>query len=229
MFRAIDRHFAGSISVADERAMRAHVSGCDACRGYYDRHVIVEAALGGLGAQRRLAVGLGLRAGRASRWLAPAMCAAAACVVLVAWRLADAPAMVERGGQIDDIAGFRVRDQVPLSRAGAIARDDEVSFAYRAGRDHGFLAVFARDDAGRVYWYFPAWTDPHTAPSAVAIRASADLVELPEAIRHDIAGTRLWIYAAFLDRPWTTVEIESRLAGSAPGEPVEIERVVAPR
>jgi hypothetical protein len=229
MYPAIDRHFAGAISVGDERAMRAHVTVCDRCRDYYRRHAVAEIAVGGLGAQRRLAVGLGLRARRLPRWLAPAMLAATACVAIVAWRLAAVPVMAERGGRTDDIAGFRVRDQLPLSRAREIARADELSFAYRASGDHRYLAVFARDDAGHVYWYFPAWTDPHSVPAAVPIRAAGDLVELPEAVRHDVAGTRLWIYAAFVDRPWTTLEIEAQLAGSAPGAPVMVERVVAPR
>jgi hypothetical protein len=226
MFAMIDRHFAGRISVADERAMRDHVASCEACRGRYRRHLVVEALdPDALGTQRRLAVGLGLRPRRRARWLVPAVLAFAAWALVVGGRGGSHHDMTARGGGRDDVVGFRVRDGAVL--AGAISRDDELSFAYRATGAHGFLAVFAIDVAGRVYWYYPAWTDAGTAPAAVAIHASPDLVELPEAIRHDLHAGALWIYAAFLDRPWTTVEIEARVV--APGVPVVLDGVVAPQ
>jgi hypothetical protein len=135
--------------------------------------------------------------------------------------------MTERGGARDDVVGFRVRDQAVLAHVGGIAAGDELSFAYRATGDHGYLAVFAIDDTRHVYWYYPAWPDPRSVPAAIAIHATPDLVELPEAIRHDLHPGPLWVYTAFLDRPWTTLEIEARVA--APGAPVVLDGPVAPR
>src|SRR5262249_3337052 len=119
MFAAIDRHFAGRISVADERRMRDHVAGCDACRGRYRRHLVAEAVdpSRALGAQRRLAVGLGLRALRRRRWLVPAIMAAAACVAIATWRGGTRDEMTARGGERDDVVGFRVRDRTVLGDA----------------------------------------------------------------------------------------------------------------
>src|SRR5262245_4374923 len=84
--RAIDRHFAGTISVAGERTLRAHLPGCDACRVYYRRHLVVEATLpGALGAERRLARGLGIAA-PARRWVPAAMVAVGALAAVLALR-----------------------------------------------------------------------------------------------------------------------------------------------
>src|SRR5262249_22412971 len=102
-------------------------------------------------------------------------------------------------------------------------------FAYRSTGEHAYLAVFAVDDRGRVYWYFPAWSDGHHPPAAIPIQRSDRLVELPEAVRQDLAGDRLWLYAAFVDRPWITPEIEARAAVASPGGPILLDDWIAPR
>jgi hypothetical protein len=229
----IDRHFAGTISVAAERAMREHVGTCDACRRYYQRHLLLEQVVAEpIGPERRLAIGLGLRR-RSRSWLpvtAAATLALAGVLIVVSVSRPDRIAMTERGAQTaDTVVGFRIRggDHQPVARLGELAPDDELAFAYAASGEHRYLAVFGIDDAGRFYWYFPAWTDAAHVPAAIRVEPAPSLVELSEAIRHDLRGHRLWIYAAFLDRAWTTVEIEAR--APAPGDPIMLDAPVAPR
>src|SRR5881394_1442078 len=61
---AIDAHFRGRPASGAERRMRQHVSGCAACRSYYERHLLLAAADPGaaLPPHERLARGLGLAA-----------------------------------------------------------------------------------------------------------------------------------------------------------------------
>ena len=228
--RAIDRHFAGTIAVRAERALREHLPDCGACDAYYRRHLVLEAMTpGALGAQRRIARSLGLAPRR--RWaihLAVAT-AFAAAVVLVALRPQDDVTMTARGAHpASELVAYQIHGHGHAELREAMAPGDELSFAYRNLAGKPYLLVFAVDDTRRVYWYYPAWTDPARAPTALAISSSNELVELPEAIRHDIAGTSLAIYAAFVTRPWSTVEVEARAAGVAFGGAIELEAPIAP-
>lgn len=236
--KGIDRHFAGTISRDAERDMRAHVGDCETCRRYYHRHLVLEAVTATpRGPEQRLAIGLGLRR-RSRGWLpvaVPALVAAAAMIVVIAIRpgkTSTSPGdddMTARGNA-DSVVGFRIRgtDHEPVGHVSTVSPDDELAFAYAASGDHRFLAVFGVDDVGRFYWYFPAWTDAQRVPSAIRVEPTTQLVELSEAVRHDLrASHHLWIYAAFLDRPWTTVEIEAH--ASRPGTAMMLEGRVEPR
>jgi len=227
--RAVDRHFAGTISIARERALRSHLGGCEPCRRRYHRHLILEAALPrALGARRRLARGLGLAHRR--RVLPALLLIATTCAFALVMRSGTTPEVTARGASLGDgVVGFRIRGatHAELQPADELAPADELSFAYRSSGEHGYLLVFAVDARGRVYWYYPAWIAPGAPPAAIAIRPAPELVELPEAIRHDVTADRLWIYAAFVDRPWTTAEVEARIG--AGGGPILLDRPIAPR
>jgi hypothetical protein len=138
--------------------------------------------------------------------------------------------MTARGAApASELVAYQIRGERHGELHDAMARDDELSFAYRNLAVKPYLLVFGVDDTHRIYWYYPAWPDPGRVPSAIPIAASREqLVELPEAIRHDIAGTSLSIYAAFVTRPWTTVEVEARAAGVAFGAPIHLETPIAP-
>jgi len=249
MCSAIDRHFAGTISRDAERAMRRHLDDCTACRRYYHRQLIVESALGPpIGVKDRLAIGLGLRT-RSRRWApmtAAATLALAALVIALAVRplsrrdasarddLSDAPTPIQTAemtarGSNDAVVAFRIRgsEHEPVGHLASIAATDELAFAYAASGTHPYLAVFGVDESGQFYWYFPAWLDAKTVPTVLHVAPTEQLVELSEAVRHDLRGHHLWIYAAFLDRPWTTVEIEAR--AGRPGAAITIDRPIEPR
>lgn len=87
--------------------------------------------------------------------------------------------------------------------------EQELAFAFRNPDAHRFLMVFARDTAGRVYWYHPSWTDPASDPSAISIPPGDTLRELPEAISHPLAPGALTLHAVFLESPLTVKQMEA--------------------
>ena len=219
--RLVDLHFSLRIAPEGERALRAHLGGCDACRGRYRRQLLL-ARLdpGAASAQERLGRGLGLRSpARRRHWLALIGATAAAAAALAFWPRADAD-FTPRGtpASLPAVVVYRIDGGGSAQPAGrAIAPSDELAFAYRNPQGRKFILVFGVDEHQHVYWYHPAWTDAAQDPAAVPIRAGADLTELSEAIAHPIDGTRLTIRAVLLDRPVRVREVEDRLArGSTP-------------
>jgi hypothetical protein len=224
----VDRHFRGRISPEREQRLRQHLPDCPSCKARYERHLLASKLAGGLDRADRLAIGLGLpRPSAAQRGWAPAslsvLALAAAGIAVFAlagrWRGAEPVAsdeFVARGGPATtaprpSLEVFRVDARGSQSVVGGyIHAADELAFAY--GNPSGFrrLALFGADDAGRIYWYFPAWRDPKEDPVALPIE-KGDHRELPEAIRHDYQGSRLRVVALFLDQAVSVRTIEKHV------------------
>lgn len=241
--RLIDRHFAGRLSRRGERALRARLPEDEAARAYYERRqLLARLDPRALSAEQRLARGLGLGpAPRPARslllWGATGAALAGGLVaVLVSqglpgWGTGRPQHPAEHGG-----SGFTARGSATVlpvleiftvtggARAApvgdGITRGAELGFAYRNPRRRAYLLLFALDNARRVYWYHPAFTDPRSDPVAVAISKAEGLHELGEAIAHDYRGSTLAVHALFSDRPWTVRAIEAALrrANRAPDE-----------
>jgi hypothetical protein len=106
---------------------------------------------------------------------------------------------------------YRVDQQgAQVAVGGWIQAADELAFAY--GNPGGFrrLAVFGADDSGKIYWFFPAWTDPREDPLALPIEKSAHR-ELPEAIGHVYRGRRLRVVGLFLNQAVSVRTIEKHV------------------
>jgi hypothetical protein len=112
-----------------------------------------------------------------------------------------------------------------VDEGGEIPERAELAFAYRNPEGYERLMVFAVDEAGRIYWFHPAWTHAADDPRAIAIAATGDLVELREAVRHPFAPGRLWVHTLFLregaDVP-SVRAIEQLVGSQRPGEPVAL-------
>ncbi|QDE72179.1 hypothetical protein BHS09_37315 [Myxococcus xanthus] len=230
----VDRHFSGRIAPLDERRMREHLPDCAHCRERYERQLLLARMdPSAPDARTRLARGLGLGAsalprpeGRASDaranaphwWHLALVPVAVACLTMLVVRLPSAAT---------DDTGFTARG---AGNAAAQARllayavtpgghttllgptlrpEQELAFAFRNPDAHRFLMVFARDTAGRVYWYHPSWADPASNPSAIPIPDGDTLRELPEAISHPLAPGALTLHAVFLESPLTVRQMES--------------------
>jgi hypothetical protein len=228
----IDRHFAGRIRARAERRLREHLPGCPACRSYYARHLLLaQLDPSALDSRDRLARGLGIRSARPTAgpvgWLALATLAALLLVVLL-WptRVAppgdEAPGFTARGGAAPttELLVYRVGQGLV---EGEILSTDELAIAYRNEACRRRLMVFGVDDRGAVYWYHPAWQDPAANPTAIPIRSGPGIHELPEAVKHEIRGSRLTIHGIFLDRPLTVRQVEQMIPGIRPGEPLGLE------
>ncbi|MGH7435077.1 MAG: zf-HC2 domain-containing protein [Polyangiaceae bacterium] len=227
----IKRHFAGALPPRDERALRNHLPGCDACRDLYGRHVLL-ARLDpkALPAEERIARGLGLRAAPATVPMRLAVTvAAAAAVALVVSRM---PARSTEGfssrGHVaaqtptSRLFVYDVPRGAPPSLAGDVVHGgDELAFAYENGAAKRRLAVFGVDEHGHVYWFYPAWTREDDDPVAVPIETGPGRHELPEAVLQRFDGEHLQIHGVFVDDPVSVRQIEA-LVHDDPQGPIRI-------
>lgn len=225
----VDRHFSGRIHPTDERRMREHLPSCATCRDQYERHLLLARLTpGALDARTRLGRGLGVAVREERLPWRPALAAlAVACVALLMVRVVP-------GRDASSVEGFTPRgsgqaeasrlmvyavgaDGVPAPVGEALDARQELAFAYRNPDARRYLLVFGVDEAGRVYWYHPSWTDPEANPRAVPIHAGDALWELPEAISQPLAAGRLTVHGVFLDEPMTVRELEAGLAAAGDG------------
>jgi len=149
-----------------------------------------------------------------------ALAAAAALVLVVIHSGPPEDEFLPKGGATAEAARwagvevYRVRGGQAVRVEQTIAPSDGLAFAYRNGgkRPFPFLMVFAVDAQGQTFWFFPAWTDPLSAPQSIAVAATKDAIELPEVVRHDLAPGPLVVHALFSRRPFTVAEVERNLA-----------------
>jgi hypothetical protein len=220
----IDAHFAARISPEKERVLRGHLAECPTCRAYYERHLLVAAVDPTVPSpQERLAAGLGISPARRSARAWPLVGATAVAVALwVLFSLSRAKPSGEyaaRGPAPDAPAAFyvyRVDPPERLAPHGAmLGATAELEFAYTNGAGFRHLLVFGVDEHRHVYWYYPEWTRPDTDPHGIDINAGRGLVELRQAIRHDLDGDRLTIHALFTNDDASVREVERRIADAA--------------
>ncbi len=214
----VDRHFDGNISARDERAMREHLPGCDSCRWYYGRHLVLSRldprALTG---EDRVARGLGLGRPRTPRVLPfTAAVAVAATVALIAHQRSPTAGFEARGKVAPTPASRIVVYDVPPNGAPSRASEsigprDALAFAYENGAGKKRLMVFGADEHGHVYWFYPAYEREDEDPRAIPIEADARRHDLPDAVSHSFDGARLSVRALFLDAPASVRQIEALL------------------
>ncbi|MCP3137171.1 anti-sigma factor [Pyxidicoccus xibeiensis] len=229
----VDRHFSGSIRPRDEQRMREHLPGCPTCRERYERQLLLSRLdPRAMDARTRLARGLGFEAREpVSPWRLALVPVAVACLALLMVRIPWSGTRTGEEGFTARGAGTAVTDARLLVYAvepgggtsllgPSLRPEQELAFAFRNPDAHRFLMVFARDAAGRVYWYHPSWTDPATNPEAIAIPPGSTLRELPEAISHPLEPGPLTLHAVFLDAPLTVRQMETLLSEERPLEDV---------
>ena len=232
MTARVDRHFARALDPAGERAMREHLPTCAECRTRYDKQLLLEQLdPDAAGPQARLASGLGLGEARPlARRIAPltGAIAVAAMLAFVVTRPSGLPVdagFTARGGgdggdaaaQASYVVVYRRGADAGASRAGdTIRRDDELTFTYGNPLGKRYLMVFGVDEGRRVFWYYPAWTDPKANPTSVSVAPGTGA--LPDAVRHELEGSKLEIHAVFTDAPLTVAAAESILRGGPAGQ-----------
>lgn len=233
---SVDRHFAGRIRPADERAMREHLPTCVRCRTYYERRLLLSGVLPPrLPAEERLAIGLGLKGqGLVRSWAWPTAvlgaCAAALVLLFLLPRMPfSSPAgLLSRGPHSRQspihLTIYRLSPgQAPQRIQQGIAASDELAFAYENQSDYKWLMIFGADEQKNIYWYYPAYRDPGQNPGSIAIQARPGVHELPEAIQHDLKGSSLRITALFTHQPLTVKEAEKLILSRAgPDDPLPV-------
>jgi hypothetical protein len=105
-------------------------------------------------------------------------------------------------------------------RAGNVMHAGEsLAFTYTnpASVGDGWLMVFARDAAGHVYWFWPAWDNGADDPQSVPAQATGAPVELREAVRHDLTTGPLTVVGLFTPKPLHVKEVEAAIATGLDG------------
>ncbi len=113
----------------------------------------------------------------------------------------------------------------PAALGDRLYKSDYLIFAYTnlGGEPYEYLMIFAVDEAGRVYWFHPAYSQEGEDPASIRISKGADGVELKEKIRHEFSGGRLWIYGLFTNQPLRVSAVENLVKGVSPGERIPAE------
>ena len=109
---------------------------------------------------------------------------------------------------------------VPRLAHQAIARGDELAFAYANPAAKPFLMIFGVDEHRHVYWFHPAWLSGQAPPVAVRVALGPGPHELPDAIHQTFDGQRLAVYAAFLDHALDVATVEAAVGRLATSDAV---------
>ena len=224
----IHGHFGGGLAPADEALLRAHLPVCAECRQIYGCHQVAERLDPAAHSPReRLALALGLPREprrplrRSLTWAVAGLAVAGSVALIMTVKTHGDNGITSRGAAVEsaeavDLAVFRLDGQGESTRVkDAIAADDELAFAYRNEVGKAFLMIFAVDGQNRVMWYHPAWTRSEDNPQALPITKQVGFKELPEAVRHQLQGASLTVYALFMDTPLDVRAVEGRVANGA--------------
>jgi hypothetical protein len=223
----LEAHFAGRTTADEDRQMWRHLPGCAECRARYRALTLLESLEPEGEDQARARMGRALFAPRPARkvvWggaFVAAAAAAAATVLVVAWprdefrpRGGEAPALPSAARPALEIFRFTPGASAGERVGSVIRAGDGLAFGYvnppAVAATH--LAVFVAEPGGRLHWFWPAWKQPQTNPTAVPIRMSDTLIELPEEIRHELRPGPLTLHALFARRPYGVRELEAAAA-----------------
>lgn len=229
----IDRHFSGRIDPASECALRAHLPDCSRCRRYYGRYLLLSRIDPAMPpADERLGSPLRLRPQRRRSHAVGVVAAVAiAAAALFVIRVSASRDFVPRGTAVGapppELRVFRLRKGTQPQLVGAsIHASDELAFAYRSPGRARHLLVYGADEHGHLYWYYPAWEDVADDPPAIAIEASAELRELPDAVGNDLDGHRLFLHALFVSTSVRASAIEHLARAGDPAAPLALPNAV---
>jgi hypothetical protein len=219
---SVEKHFSGGLDVDEERALRAHLPGCNLCRARYHRHLLLEAldpAASPVAARLARGLGLAFRGGargraRAAWSLGVLLPLAGVAALLLVWARHPAPGnsgagFQSRGAARAELHAFRLATgRAPRVLGDRLGSREELAFAYKNPTGRRYLLVFAVDEHRHVYWYHPAWSDERSTPTAVPIERGPETIELPEGIAHAYDGQRLVLHTLFTDRAVSVREVE---------------------
>ena len=208
----LEAFVAGRLSGGDRQVVEAHL-GCLLCREQVE-------ALREHGAAPK-------KTRAVVRWSRSIGVIAAAAAVIFAFVLApgdrqSTPTWTSRGPEDAD-TGFRATF---LAGTRALQSGDTITTRARiqvrldsVRLDDQNLLAFAVDEAGQVFWYYPAWSDASTDPLAVAIDRREANGGLPvEAIEHDLRSGSLRL-TVLLSRDRLSVRTVEKMISERPITP----------
>lgn len=125
---------------------------------------------------------------------------------------AEEPEARVKGGA-PELAGFEafvLRDGRGQALGPTMRAGDALGFSYRnlPGSPYRALMLYATDERGTTYWFYPAWTEASEAPRSIPIGLASGAVELPDAVRHPLVPGKLVVHALFSVSPLGVREVE---------------------
>lgn len=155
--------------------------------------------------------------------LLPAAAGLAVLVVILVWPFGsqlDVSGFRARGGFVEkwdrwvSLRVFKATEAGYQPVGETISRDEALAFGYdnRSSGNYRFLMVFAVDEKGSVYWYYPGFRREGENPRSVAIRNTAGPTDLPDEIRHSLSPGKLRIVALFSAQPLEVSSVEAKIA-----------------
>ncbi len=231
------RHLAGSLSPERAAALEEHLTHCPHCKQSHDQIV---AATGRLaadpgefdGPEIAKDVMTLIRMGRTSLepaqpkrfrpiWmLVPAAAGALALLLVLAWPHTgpDSDGFQIRGSGEDpdrwvSVKAFRSGQEGYQALDDQLQSNDSLAFSYRnLSQCYHHLMVFAVDQEGQVFWYYPAHSQQGINPASIAIDSEAKDVPLPDQVQHPLRPGSLRLFALFSAEPLRVNAVETAVA-----------------
>ncbi len=153
--------------------------------------------------------------------LVPATAAATAVLMMVLWSPTKQDATDGFQARGAETINLNAWVSLQVFRAGkngyepvrdVIAADDALAFSYlnRSDSQLRYLAVFAVDNQGEVFWYYPPNVDAGNSPGSVSVQSGAQPIELPEQVAHHLRIGLLRIFGVFSKDPLSVQFIEAQ-------------------
>ena len=163
---------------------------------------------------------------RPSRWIAPVGAFAAAAMlllVIVGERRSNAPSEQFRAksaagshtqNEWSGIQAYAVENQIPTRMTATLRKNAGLLFSYTNLQKSPFsyLMVFAVNDKGNIYWFYPAYQNSQTNPQSIPIEHASTPVELNDVVQHDYTIGPLTIYGLFSVNPLTVSRVEQQIS-----------------
>lgn len=229
---------AGLVDPEPAAALRAHLDRCAHCRsrhatmlamarrlapdaGEFEDPNLVADVMQAIRVAKISTRSRALRLPMSWRWLwAPLLAASAAVVLLLAKPFSPdrQDGFLARGGTSASpdrwvsIEIFRATGAGYRRVVDQIAPEDALAFAYSNRGDEGYryLMIVAMDEAGDVFWYYPAQEQGAGNPLGVNITRTAH-ADLPDEIRHHLRPGRLRVFALFSKEARAVSDVEQAL------------------
>ncbi len=105
------------------------------------------------------------------------------------------------------------KNEAPERLSGTLHPDDGLLFSYTnlGPAPFSHLMVFAIDEAGQVYWYYPAFLDARDNPTGIRIKSGVSREGLQEVIAHPYKEGELVLIGLFSDTALSVADIENRV------------------
>lgn len=236
MTHRIVLHFEGRLRPALERGLRRHLKSCSSCRAVNDTYLGAEAANGRSLIRQRDRLERAIFGRPARSW--PKVAAAVAATALLAFFVVYSPSEPDWrakavGGNPDPSQWVSIRvyqrnkDKLlrPVDEEIVASKGLAFSYSNRSEGQYNRLMVFGLDDNYRVYWFYPAWTEPSENPSAIPVKMGASAEELPDEIHHDYQGNNLRIFALFSKESLAVKQVEAAVHNMARTPIQTLERI----